>query len=95
MPKWPRRGAGDYPYIGRRFNVEKSDHETTEEPAEVLAGSKEAARFIELCVRDGDLLPADEATARVCGVSFVPLKRIDGEWVPAPKPQPAAVRKAE
>ena len=101
LPRWPGKRSGDYPYVGRRFNAQAMKHETTEDPAEVLAGTKESARLIELCKRDGDLLPFDAETARACDAPFVPLTRKDGEWVPAsaksPKPQAtdsAASRKA-
>ena len=40
--------------------------------------------------KDPPLWPADEQTARACGVAFVPIEHVAGEWVEksaaAPKP---------
>lgn len=83
----PGRGAGDHHFAGRVAKVEQVgdetviSHPTTEEPVEAEEGSKEAARFIQFVVRDGDMYPFDEATAKACGVPFVKVSRgADGEW---------------
>ena len=96
MPRFPKRGQGDYPYVGRRYNAETRNHEPTEAPAEVVPDGDEARRLIELCKRDGDLLPFDAETARAIGVPFVPLTREGDGWVPAKPPaKPSASRKAD
>jgi hypothetical protein len=84
----PGRGPGDNPHAGRRIVVDDATKTIAlpvhEDGIDVLEGTKEADRFIQLCVRDGDVHPADEYTAKVCGVPFVPLRqRDDGEWEPA------------
>lgn len=92
MPRFPKRGAGDYPYVGRRYNADKRDHETTGGPAVVVAGDEDGKRLVELCKRDGDLLPFDKETADYCGVPFVELTCESDGWIPA-KPKPT--RKAD
>lgn len=92
-PRFPNKGPGDMPYVGRRFVKAPEpgranglgSYEATEEPASVVAGSPEANRLIELCKRDGDVLPADAATAKAIGVPFVPLTyhRTEREWFPS------------
>lgn len=100
----PGRGPGDNPHAGRSIVIDEANKTISnpvhEDGIDVLEGSPEAARFIQLCVRDGDVHPVDEYTAKACGVPFVPLKkRDDGEFEPAPKaeaPKPSlATRKAE
>lgn len=111
---YPGRGPGDNHHAGRSIGeipvIDPADptahlgaaigNPLTGEGINVLEGTKEAARFIELCRRDGDVLPVDEYTAKACGVPFVPLKqREDGEYEPAPASAalktPSAPRKAE
>lgn len=95
MPKWPGRGAGSYPYVGRTFDTESRTNRADDVPAEVtlyVPGTTtltvEARRLAhELCKRDGDLLPADAETAKFCSVPFVALERgADGEWGPRSAP---------
>lgn len=86
---YPGRGPGDNHHAGRAVvldaEAQSISNPTTEDPIDVLEGSSEANRFIELCRRDGDVHPVDEYTAKKCGVPFVPLtRRDDGEWIPAP-----------
>ena len=93
VPKWPGKGQGTYPYIGRSFDPATRKNVADAEPAKVVAHNasgkltEEARRCVfDFCKRDGDLLPANEETAAFCGVAFVPVKRAkDGEWdlVPA------------
>lgn len=80
MPKWPGRGHGDYPYMGRRFNAETRANEALEEPCEVESGSPESRRALEY-VQDGSLLCANEETAAFCKVPFVGSERDEaGNW---------------
>lgn len=89
-PRLPGKGRGDMPYFGRTVSVEdaakgKPRYPATEEIASVKAGTEEATRLIQLCKRDGDVLPADAETAKAIGAEFVPLA-YDGdaqEWLPA------------
>ncbi len=86
----PSRGPGDNPHAGRSIVVDEAtktiSNPVHEDGIDVLEGTYEANRFVELCRRDGDVHPADEYTAKKCGVPFVPLRqREDGEWEPAPK----------
>ena len=89
--KWPGRGAGAYPYFGRSFDAKTRQNRATEEPGEVVADSPEGRRMVQLCKRDDALLPADEATAKFCGVRFSKVKRdAEGNWQrdAAPKASP-------
>jgi hypothetical protein len=84
---YPGRGPGDIPHAGRKIVVDEVSKSISapvhEDGIDVLEGTAEADRFIQLCRRDGDVHPADEYTARTCGVPFVPLRqREDGEWEP-------------
>jgi len=90
MPKWPGKGPGSYPYVGRSFDVDTRANRANKSPASLPAHgadgrlTDDARRLVELCARDGDLLPADKATAEFCGVAFVALEQdADGEWAPA------------
>jgi hypothetical protein len=92
----PGRGAGDYHFAGRSFDTATMANVANAEPIDVEAGTDEAARFIQLAVRDGDLHPFDEATAKACGLPFVPVSQgADGEWVVSAKTAPAARKAAE
>lgn len=98
LPRFPNKGAGSMPYVGRVFVPSdkpgiRGEYVATKEPASVVAGTPEAARLIEICKRDGDVLPADEETAKAIGVRYVPLSydSSDREWKPAPdKPEASA-----
>ena len=71
-------GRFAYPANGRAFVCE--------------ANSRAAMRLMKLTRRDGSLWPADPETAQACGVPFVPVALVDGEWVPAPKPELAKTK---
>jgi len=51
----------------------------SKEPVEVVDG---ILGYYRRCLRDGDILPADEKTARVAGIAFTP---IDQAWAAAKK----------
>lgn len=94
---YPGRGPGENHHAGRSIVVDAASKTISnpvhEDCISVDSGTPEAARFIQLAVRDGDVHPMDEATAKACGLPFVPLeKRPDGEWVP--KTSTPAARKA-
>lgn len=63
----------------------QAQHPAREEPEEFEAESDEGRRAIEFCARDGALWPADQETAQICGVSFVPVEWADGVWAPKKK----------
>jgi hypothetical protein len=94
-PTWPGKGKGDYAHAGRTFNPETRENVVDDKPFEVESHDGkgqltiEAQRFRELCVRDGDVLPADKATAEFCGVPFAkPVKGESGWDLPkAEKPK--------
>lgn len=95
----PNRGAGDFPFAGRVVATDAANksiaYATHSDPVEAEEGTTEADRFIQFVVRDADMHPFDEATAKVCGVPFVSLtRRDDGEWIPAAKTAPVS-KKAE
>lgn len=101
---WPgHKPAGVHPpYVGRRTVADGTSiaHPAQETPVVVDsehadADQRRAAeRFTRFVARDGSLWPADEATARACGVAFVPVELRDGEWQPKAASAPSA-RKAE
>jgi hypothetical protein len=82
------------PYIGRA-KAQLPDgswgYPATPFPYEVEADSKEGKRLVALVRRDGCLLPFDEETAVACGVKFVAVEWVDGEWMPGK--QPAKLKK--
>lgn len=55
------------------------------EPYQIEAKSPEALRLAMLVRRDECLWPYDEQTAKACGVKFVAVEWIEGEWVPVVK----------
>ena len=57
-------------YIGRKLNPDSGEYELTGKSYECDEDSPEARRIIKLMRRDGDILPADAATAKACGVEF-------------------------
>jgi hypothetical protein len=82
---YPGRGAGDLHFAGRTVvsdPLTKAIRNVADEnPVEAEEGTVEAERFKQFVVRDGDMYPFDEATAKACGVPFVPVERgTDGEW---------------
>jgi hypothetical protein len=54
-------------------------------PYRVKESNSEVARKLRQRVREGALWPADRHTAEFCGVPFVDVQFVDGEWV-APQP---------
>jgi hypothetical protein len=98
VPKWPGKGAGTYPYIGRKFDAATRQNIADDQPAKVEADtdprklSPEARRLVfDFCKRDGDLLPFDAVTAAFCDVPFRAVERgDDGEWDFAPEKPPTA-----
>lgn len=64
-------GGGAFRYVGRVFDPSAPDEKypVSSTPYECESDTGEANYLIRCC-RDRDLLPADEATARVCGVPF-------------------------
>lgn len=59
--------AGTCRYIGRRWDAAQHGFPPTTEPS-VVRPLPEYVR----AVQEGDLAPADEETAKYCGVSFTP-----------------------
>lgn len=83
MPKWPNRGRGDYPYMGRQWDADTRQNKATEDPCEVASGTPEARRAIQYA-KDGALLCADEGTAAACGLVYVECEQdSDGNWCAA------------
>jgi len=87
---WPNSAATGQPrrYVGRTF-VPSLDKETAgafradKEAAVVKAKDADAKDLMRACAKGG-LWPADEATAKACGVDFVKVEAdADGEWVAA------------
>jgi hypothetical protein len=92
-------------YVGRSTKLERDasgvvtaiSHPAIAEPVEVDPQSKDktqrdrAARLLRLMAIETEkpLLPADEATAKFCGVPFVPVELHDGEWLPKSKSSPS------
>lgn len=70
VPYAPMRVGQSARRIGRKFNPKTRQFDLPGRPYECEAGSKEAARCVKLFRRDGDLLPADKATADYLGVEF-------------------------
>jgi len=73
------------PYVGRSRQMLPDGswgYPANREPYEVDEDSKDAARLRTLLRRDESLWPYDEATAAACGVKFVAVEWVDGEWVP-------------
>jgi hypothetical protein len=94
-----RRAAGQlYNFIGRKYDATTRDNAATDEPFEIDEAhadddTRKAARHLMTKCRDGDLLPADEATARACGVAFEPLAKVADGWAPKPAASPAKASK--
>lgn len=73
--------AGVCRYIGRRWDATLHGFPATDTPSEV-----EALPEYVLAVQNGDLAPADEKTAKYCGVTWV--KPSKGETASVPDTQP-------
>jgi hypothetical protein len=76
-------------YVGRSFDEKLKGHPASQEPSEFDSETREGQRLMQFARRDAALWPADEATARECGVEFVPVTVRDGVAVPAAKASPA------
>src|SRR5882672_5456916 len=84
--------------IGRTFVMPKDGENfasmpATQEPHEVDDKLKDA-KTVEAYrdhARRGHVFCADEATARACGVDFVPVEFADGAWMPKASPVAAPV----
>lgn len=88
---WPaavRQTGQIYNYVGRTWDAASRVHKANAEPVAIDDEHQDAdtrvraERLKQLVTRDGSLWPADEATARACGVEFVPVEMKDGEWQP-------------
>ncbi len=66
---------------GAREVVTPSSAPATREPFRVKETNAFMAQKLAKRVREKALWPADEHTAEFCGVPFVPVEFIDGEWV--------------
>jgi hypothetical protein len=62
------------------------------EPFTCAANSEDAHRCAILARRDAALWPFDQTTAAACGLPFVPVELVDGEWVPAKSKKSAPLR---
>lgn len=69
VQNFERLEAGIKSFVGRKYKeVEPGVWGFV--PSEVPEEVKYGAEYVKAC-KDGDLLPADEETAKACGVSFV------------------------
>lgn len=89
-----RQSKGQSPqYVGRKRAMFDGQvgYPATKHPFEYDEKRRELRdmdrRLVKRC-RRGELWPADEATARACGVPPSPLRFDDGEWVLDPQPSP-------
>lgn len=73
--------AGVCRYIGRRWDLSLHGFPATDTPSEV----KPLPEYV-LAVQRGDLAPADEKTAKYCGVPFVAPQKGDVSSVPETPP---------
>ncbi len=108
-PTRPRRQGQMPGYVGRKFDPKTRQWRATDEPhcikldMQTQDGQRSAQRIAHRLVRrDSSLWPADEATAKYCGVPFPDLELKRGEWVESSKPgkddraaAPAAKAKAK
>lgn len=72
-------------YVGRRHvrDGKMGSFPATDKPFEVDATTDVAVRLAKLARRDRSLWAYDKETAQHCGIDFVPVEYVDGEWVPA------------
>lgn len=96
LTAWPNSAVGNQArrYVGRVYDAEKRSYPAADEPSAIQDNDDDAQHLIRKCLR-GELFAADEHTAVVCGMKFVPLERgAEGEWfAAAPKkntPKPSA-----
>lgn len=76
----PRPGQPDM-YVGRRFDPETRSYPAVESGYEVDENSPAGQRLIRLTQIDSSLIPADQKTADICGVAFVPVEFSAGAFV--------------
>lgn len=69
-------------FVGRTYDAKLRGYPATKEPYECDSDTGEATYLIREC-RNGDLHPADTATAKVCGVDMPNVDFRDGVWVPS------------
>lgn len=85
------------PRINREYDPETRTYPAQPEPfvcdSESPVGQN-ALHAMRVGIKDPPLWPADEATAAACGVPFIAVRLVDGEWIaddskaqPAPKPK--------
>lgn len=84
-PTRVRRTGQMPPYVGRSFDPETRGWLPDEEPhvmrvSDSHEGRKHTQRMTKR-INEGALWAADEATAKACGVPFVSVEWVDGEWV--------------
>ncbi len=96
LTPWPNSAVGNQQrrYVGRTYDADKRACPAAAEPSEVKDDDEDAPHLLRKCTR-GEIWAADEHTAQVAGVKFVPLERdADGEWVAAASkktsPKPSA-----
>lgn len=68
-------------YVGREFDAKTRGYPASKQAYEVESDSDEGRRLIKLVRREGALWPADEQTAKACGVEFVSVEFKDGAYV--------------
>ncbi len=72
-------------YVGRVFDPESRGYPASRDGYEVDENSSSGQRLIRLTRIDDSLWPADEHTASVCGVQYVPVEFKDGYFAEAKK----------
>jgi hypothetical protein len=78
VPPVPGEHAGAYRPMTKPYEVESL---TGGPPERARNRAKLMNRLRKLCRRDGSILPADEVTARACGVPWVEPEQLpSGEW---------------
>jgi hypothetical protein len=87
MPYAPLVVGQPKKYVGRMLKKivyqgkEVYAHVASDKPFEIDEDTKIARRLIKLVRRDRSLYPADQYTAKACGVPFEQVKQAaDGEW---------------
>lgn len=76
-------GGGSRPkYVGRTndqaWQGTPKGRPASKEPYEVDSTDPSATRLCRIAATDCALWPADEATAKACGIKFVPVEIVDG-----------------
>ena len=67
-------------FIGRKRDAD-GNFPATQDPVEVESESDVGRKLIKLTRRDGSLWPADESTARLCGVAHQAVEFNGVAWV--------------